>query len=94
MTTKDLAGTMQRCADALRNMPEMIVPGEKPIFEGEYAVGAAIFWAYLRGLLTAAGKDDFTRDELLITLETISRDLDMFPGGLLQLVGSLDQEKP
>ena len=92
MTTKDLADTMQRCADALRKLEETHMTGEKPVFQGDYAVGAAIFWSYLRGLLTEAGKDVFTRDELLVLLEAMSRDNEMFPAGLFEFIGNLESE--
>ena len=90
MTTHELADTMDRCAAALRGLPADTLPYEKPILQGEHAIGATLFWAYQRSLLTGTPQESFTWGELLVLLETMARDTEMFPPGLVELVADCD----
>lgn len=48
---------------------------------GDVAIGAAGMLVYLRDLITISGKASFTREELLVIFETISRDPEIFAEG-------------
>ena len=54
--------------------------------DGEIAIGAASILCYLRDLFTAAGKDTFTREEILVILECIISDEQIFAGSIGQKV--------
>jgi hypothetical protein len=87
MTTHELANTFERCARALRTLPDgRLNDRSKPMLDGDYAVGAAILWSYLRDLFTDAGKDVFRREEILVLLDVIQSDPDMFPPDLIAMV--------
>jgi hypothetical protein len=90
MNTHELADTMERCALALRKLPPMPTHNRKPMLEGDFAVGAALFWSYLRDCMTGTPKESFTRDELLVLLETMSRDGEMFPAGVIELIANCE----
>jgi hypothetical protein len=62
------------------------------MLDGDFAVGAALFWSYQRSLITGAGKEIFTRDELLVILETLSRDAEIFPPGVVELIANCDHD--
>lgn len=47
----------------------------------EAAAGAAAMLTYLRDLIMASSKRRYQQEELLVLLETISRDEDIFPDG-------------
>jgi hypothetical protein len=98
MTTAELADTYERLASGLRKIARTVGDGEvfpqKPIIHGDFAVGAAFLWSYLRDLFTAAGKDQFTRDELLVLLDTISRDGEIFvPGAMAMMADAWAEEE-
>ena len=43
MTTRQLADTMERCAAALRSLPDAPINGNPmPMLDGNFAVGAAL----------------------------------------------------
>ena len=75
MTVQEFADALRRIADALEKFDrEKEVGLKKPILNGDFAIGAAALWGYLRDLVTVSGKDRWTRDELLVALDTINRD--------------------
>ena len=92
MSTTETAHTLRRLADAL----EKVGPGPtgfvKALLDGDAAVGAASFLCYLRDCFTASGKDVWRREELLVLLETMSRDREMFPCGIGSLMWQMDAE--
>lgn len=92
MTVTDLADRLTRTADALRRGPmaKETIPGSKPYLEDDFAVGAAMLWAYGRDLLTVADKETFTREELLVCLELISRDAEVFPPGVIEMIANCE----
>ena len=48
----------------------------------ELEIGGAGLICYLRDLLTETPKESFTRGEILVLLESVSRDPDWFPSGV------------
>lgn len=92
MTTHAFADTLRRIADALEKMPEEAFLKEKPAFTDEHQIVAiAAFWGYLRDLFTGTPKDVFTREEILVLLETIGRDTEMFPApNLIEQIAELE----
>jgi hypothetical protein len=85
MTTRETAATMRRLADAIDKLP-----GELPIAGGldeDCAVGAGAMLCYIRDLLTNSPREHpWSTGELLVLLETISRDPDIFPAGVGNLM--------
>ena len=64
----------------------------KPAFEGELLIGTAIFWSCLHLLLTDSPKEIWRREEILVLLETIQRDPELFVPSLLQMLSDIEQE--
>ncbi len=98
MTGPELASVLRRLADALDTLGnEPLYTGKKPFLEGDNAVGAALLWSYLRDLFTGDGgpeeKSVFTREEVLVVLDLVSRDHDIFPPGLCDMVTMADNNK-
>jgi hypothetical protein len=59
----------------------------------EMQTGAAFLWWYLRELLTVTPKEIFTRDELLVLLDTIQEDHEFFlPNNLALIADAADDE--
>jgi len=93
VTTRQLADTMERCAAALRSLPDAPMNGNPmPMLDGNFAVGAALFWSYLRDLFTASEMEQFSREKILVILETLSRDPEIFPYGVVELVANCEKE--
>jgi hypothetical protein len=94
MTTQELAGAYERLAQILRTQPEGPLYPQKPsITDGEMLFGAAMLWDYLRSLFTCAGKDVFTREEVLMVLEQVASDGEIFlPGAIRQIADAEDDE--
>ncbi len=80
MTALELSESMHRIADAIADLPNGNLAKFPPaMLSGDAAVGAAGMLCYLRDLFTVAGKDQFTREEILVLLEIASRDDEIFP---------------
>ena len=91
MTVTELADTYERLASGLRRIKQEkgdgnVTPGQQPPIQGDFAVGAAVLWSYLRDLFTNAGKDQFTRDEILVLLDTVNRDSELFTPGAMAMM--------
>lgn len=81
MTTKDAAATMRRLADAIEKLPDGKLPIKGGIDE-DCAVGAGAMLCFIRDLITTSTRESYSQAELLVLLEVISRDPDVFPAGL------------
>ena len=91
MTVHQTADSMRRIADALeRAGAASIARFPDSMLEGEAAVGAAGFLCYLRDCITVSGHDTWTREALLVLLETMSRDADVFPCGVGQSMWNME----
>jgi hypothetical protein len=99
MTLTETAAALRRLADSFdkvaKNNPGAANPfGHKtPTLDEEQATGAALLLCYIRDLLTNSPRENFPREDLLVLLETISRDGELFPNGAGQLVWQLDDEE-
>ena len=97
MTFAEAAGSLRRLADAFERIggsKDMMHP--KPALDGEFAVGAITHLQYLRDLFTHAGKEQFSRDEILVLLDTAGHDPEVFLAGTWELVeqaGGGDNER-
>ena len=98
MTFSETAAALRKLADGLEKVLEKHdgkdreIGSPTPLLEGDASVGAAAFLCYLRDLFTGTPKEAWTRDELLVLFETMSRDPEIFPCGIGQLVWQLDDE--
>ena len=87
MTIKETANALRRLAAAFdhveRKMPGADSPFGKivPAFNEEQALGAATLLTFIRDLVTNSPRDSYPREDLLVLLETISRDGELFPNG-------------
>jgi hypothetical protein len=97
MTFREMASAMRRLADGI----DKIVAShgdednkrDKPMLDEEPALGAALLLRYIRDLVTNANRDEWDRGSLLVLLENISRDNEIFPCGIAKLVWAEEQEE-
>ncbi len=83
MTLEEMAISLRAVADAIEQIPDAKLANfPKSMLRGEAGVGAAGMLCYIRDLFTVAGKDVFAREEILVILEAISRDQEIFPGAI------------
>lgn len=100
MTLQETSASLRKLADAFdrirREKGETnieILAGttlSKPMFSEEDAVAAAGFLCYLRDCFTGSPKEVWSQGELLVLLEMISRDGEIFPLGAGQLMWQMD----
>lgn len=99
MTYKDIPSSLRRIASALEKSPESAAaffPGERKsaYFAEDQAVGAACMLVYLRGLFMDSGRPIWDIPALLVLLETISRDPDLFPLSIGTLIWEAEDTDP
>ena len=97
MTFLQTAAAFRRLADGIeavihRHGGDCVTGHPKPMLDGAAAAGAAIMLVYLRDLITTAGRDTYDRPALLVLLEIISRDEEMFGGGVAKLMWDANDE--
>lgn len=89
MTTHGLANHLSELAQALRTAPNgPFNEHPSPLIQGEHLIGAALFWSYLRDLITASPRDVWPREDLLVLLETLQRDRDLFLPGMIEMIAA------
>ncbi len=86
-----LAGALRRAADTAGK--QKIPLAKAAYLQDDCLLGAALLWSFLRDLLTVTERETWKREELLVALETIARDRDIFPAGLVELIADLDKEE-
>lgn len=82
MTRADIAQSMRRIADMLDSHPELKKAYEyrpSSMLNEEAAVGAALVIRYLRDLVTNAGRDQWDRPSVLVILQAVADDPEIFP---------------
>lgn len=84
MTGKQAAETLRRVADVLERVGTLPRLESDPL-DPEQQIGAAVLVAFLRDLFTTAGKEQFTRDEILVLLNTLQNDPEIFSVDLVTL---------
>jgi hypothetical protein len=86
MKLSETARAMRKLADILdadvREHGDCVGVQPKPMLPAEQALGAAFMVVYLRDLITAGANDTYDRGALLVLLEVISRDPELFPCGV------------
>lgn len=97
MTYTEMASAMRRVADALDKVVklhrgDMDTGKPQAMIEGEAAVGAAGLLCYLRDLFTQSKHETFDRATILVLLETISRDEEIFPCGIGTLMWGMEDD--
>lgn len=90
MTPSQIAGALRRIAEKLDT--HGLSPPWSMGIDADSAVGAAGMLCYIRDLFTVSSKDHFSRGEILVILETISRDPEIFPCGLGNIAWSAEEE--
>lgn len=95
MTFTDQARSMRRIADAIDRAVAMDKTDRetgiaKPLYDGEMAVGAAMMLLYIRDFVTAWNAE-FDRPMMLVALEAMSRDPDLFPCGIAKLMWDVEE---
>ncbi len=93
MTTRDAASAMRRIADVFDKMPSVKMKDQhQDQLQGDFALGAASMVCYLRDLFTLTDRHQFSQAEVLIMLEAISRDHELFPLGVGRLMWEMEDE--
>src|SRR6516165_6702794 len=94
MTAHGLANVLEGIARALRQHAHELETANrpKPALQGGLSIAAAIFWSYLHGLLTDSRKEIWRRENILVLLETIQREPELFIPNLLQGLSDIEQK--
>jgi hypothetical protein len=98
VTFAETAAAMRRCADAIDKVVreqgrDCDTRRPKPMLTEEAAAGAACLLCYLRDLVTAGEREQYDRPSLLVILETISRDPEIFPCGVGQVIWNAEDNE-
>ncbi len=97
MTFSESAQAMRRMADVL----DKVVKAQgrdadsgkaKPMLEPEAGAGAAVLLCYIRDLVSCGNRENYDRGTLLVLLETISNDPEIFPCGIGRLLWAAENE--
>ena len=98
MTFGETADVMRKAADAIDRVilqvgkdAETGMP--KPMLEEDAACGAAALLCYIRDLVTVGNVENYDRGTLLVLLETISRDAEIFPCGVAKVLWAAEYEE-
>ena len=86
MTGKEAAESLRKLANAIERF-EHLPFIKRDVLDEDCQAGAAAMVMYIRDLFTIAGKDTFTREEILVLLNTIQNDRELFTTDLVALMG-------
>ena len=88
MTYASAAEYLREMAKALDGMHQNYkyrdVPA--PMLSPDQAVGAAAVLCFIRDLVTVSPREDYNRVDILVLLEMLSRDQELFPCGVGVLI--------
>lgn len=87
MTALEQANSLRRLADAVE-ATDLRFGGKKPGLDDENALGAISILQYVRSLFTTAGKETFAREDILVVIDAIGHDPEIFPLGAWDLLDS------
>jgi hypothetical protein len=94
---REQASAMRRVADVMDKVialhGDQENKREKPMFDEDMAMGAALLLRYIRDLVTCGNRETYDRGTLLVLLQTISEDDEIFPCGVARLVWAEEQEE-
>jgi len=83
MTKQELSAAMRRIADAVDRLESAgDIASRRVMLSEDQAVGAAQMLCLIRDLITVSSNEVFPKGDLLVLLEVLSRDQDIFPLGL------------
>ncbi len=98
MTARETAAAFRKLADVFdrvaieANAGKLTVNKAACRLSEESALGAAGVLCYIRDLFTNAETEQVSRSEVLVILETISRDPEIFPHGTGQLFWQMEDD--
>lgn len=93
MTAIETAAALRRVADAVQQAGSpSLAKFPTAMLQGEAAVGAAGYLCYLRDLITASPIQFWSQVELLVLLETMSRDREVFPLGIGVVMWDMEEQ--
>lgn len=97
MTFREAASAMRRLADGIDKIVDShgrdVGTGTPtPMLEGDHAVGGAAILCYIRDLVTTSGRETYDRPTLLVILEAISRDAQIFPCGVGTVIWNAEDD--
>ena len=84
ITGKQAADMLRRVADVLERVGTLPRLQSDPL-DPEQQIGAAVLLTFLRDLFTTAGKEQFRREEILVLLNTLQNDPEIFSVDLVAL---------
>jgi hypothetical protein len=86
MTGPEAAASLRRVADVIETLDQFprVKSDSGPLPE-EHQIGAAVIVAHLRDLFTITPKEQFTRCEILVALNEMQNDPNIFTLDLLEL---------
>ncbi|MBN1567968.1 MAG: hypothetical protein JXA73_08980 [Acidobacteria bacterium] len=86
MTGQEAAQALRRIANGIERF-EHIPWIKREVLDEDCQAGAAAMLMFLRDLMTVAGKELFTRDEILVLLNNLQNDKEIFSVDLITLMG-------
>jgi hypothetical protein len=97
MTFTDTAAAMRRLADCIDRIVKQqgkdVDTGQpKPMLEDAAAAGAATILCYIRDLITNSSRE-FDRPSVLVLLERISCDSEIFPCGVAKIMWQAEEDE-
>lgn len=93
MDTHELASAMRRIADVFDKLENVKLAPGKPMLNESIQPGAAAMLIYLRDCFTVARKEVYTRDEILVILNTIQTDRELFTADVVSLMDKISSEE-
>jgi hypothetical protein len=85
MKGSEAAESLRKLAAVLERFDRIPIP-KRDVFDEDCQVGAAAMLAFIRDLFTIAGKDVFTREDILVLLNEIQHDREIFTMDLVTLM--------
>ncbi|MDM7994659.1 MAG: hypothetical protein QUT30_03125 [Acidobacteriota bacterium] len=86
MLGREAAQSLRRLADILERFKSVPLI-KRDVLDENCQLGAAAMLMFLRDLFTIANKDQFTREEILVLLNDLQNDRDIFIVDLVALMG-------
>ena len=85
MKGAEMAAAMRRVAQVVEKFDQIPLPKRDAFLDPDLQIGAAAIVMYLRDLFTVSSKEAFTRDEIMVILNMVQNDRDIFSADLVTL---------
>lgn len=85
MTGPEAAAKLRKLADAIEKLDRCPVI-KRDTLDEEQQLGAAFMVMFLRDLFTIANKDNFTREDILVLLNTVQNDSEIFTADVVMIM--------